>query len=62
MRRTGQRAFAGREITLIRNGGSIPLENFEAGIRLNRALLEELAATGFSASFRRPLPARDRTR
>jgi acetylornithine deacetylase/succinyl-diaminopimelate desuccinylase-like protein len=73
-----QRAFPGREVALIREGGSIPIvntfqrvlgvetlllglalpdcrahapnenfpvENFEAGIRLNRALLEELAAT-----------------
>jgi acetylornithine deacetylase/succinyl-diaminopimelate desuccinylase-like protein len=71
-----QQAFPGREIALIREGGSIPivntfkrvlgvetlllglalpdcrahapnenfpLENFFAGIRLNRALLEELA-------------------
>ncbi len=71
-----RRAFPGREVALIREGGSIPIvatfrqvlgvetlllglalpdcrahapnenfpvENFEAGIRLNRALLEELA-------------------
>jgi acetylornithine deacetylase/succinyl-diaminopimelate desuccinylase-like protein len=71
------RAFPGKELALIREGGSIPIvntfkkvlgvetlllglalpdcrahapdenfpiENFEAGIRLNRALLEELAA------------------
>lgn len=75
-RRALQRAFPGREVALIREGGSIPivntfkrvlgvetlllglalpdcrahapnenfpLENFFAGIRLNRALLEELA-------------------
>ena len=73
-----QRAFPGRDIALIREGGSIPIvttfkkvlgvetlllglalpdcrahapnenfpvANFEGGIRLNRALLEELAAT-----------------
>jgi acetylornithine deacetylase/succinyl-diaminopimelate desuccinylase-like protein len=77
-RRALQRAFPGREVALIREGGSIPivntfkrvlgvetillglalpdcrahapnenfpLENFFGGIRLNRALLEELAAT-----------------
>ena len=75
-RRALQRAFPGKEVALIREGGSIPivntfkrvlgvetlllglalpdcrahapnenfpLENFFAGIRLNRALLEELA-------------------
>jgi acetylornithine deacetylase/succinyl-diaminopimelate desuccinylase-like protein len=74
-----RRAFPGREIALIREGGSIPivntfkrvlgaetlllglalpdcgahapnenfpLANFEAGIQLNRALLEELAHSG----------------
>ena len=78
-RRALQRAFPGKEVALIREGGSIPivntfkrvlgaetlllglalpdcrahapnenfpLENFFAGIRLNRALLEELAAVG----------------
>ncbi len=76
-RRALQRAFPGKDVALIREGGSIPivntfkrilraetlllglalpdcrahapnenfpLENFFAGIRLNRALLEELAA------------------
>jgi acetylornithine deacetylase/succinyl-diaminopimelate desuccinylase-like protein len=76
-RRALRRAFAGHDVALIREGGSIPivntfkrvlgvetlllglalpdcrahapnenfpLENFRAGIRLNRALLEELAA------------------
>ena len=76
-RRALQRAFPGKEVALIREGGSIPivntfkrvlgaetlllglalpdcrahapnenfpLENFFAGIRLNRALLEELAS------------------
>ncbi len=78
-RRALQRAFPGKEVALIREGGSIPivntfkrvlgaetlllglalpdcrahapnenfpLENFFGGIRLNRALLEELAAVG----------------
>jgi acetylornithine deacetylase/succinyl-diaminopimelate desuccinylase-like protein len=77
-RRALQRAFPGKDVALIREGGSIPivntfrrilgvetlllglalpdcrahapnenfpLENFFAGIRLNRALLEELAAS-----------------
>ena len=78
-RRALRTAFPGKEVALIREGGSIPivntfkkvlgveslllglalpdcrahapnenfpLENFHAGIRLNRALLEELAALG----------------